>query len=165
MVNEVKMKFRYKFTRSVYITALIAAVSLVSILCFVLNLIRLINILQSTEVTASAYNYISVILCLILPIICAVFIIAMLTNSYYKVDGGTLIVRLGLFNDKYKTQEAESIILNVKTDVLTVVFKDGSPLRIIIDKNSFNEFSAELMKSNKNIVYGETDETDKKNKN
>ena len=157
------MKFKYKFTRSIYITALIVAISLVSILCFVLNLIRLINIIQSTEVTTETYSYISVVLCLILPIVCAVFIIAMLTNSYYKIEGETLIVRLGLFNDKYKTQEAESIILNVKTGVLTVIFKDGSPLRIIIDKSNFNEFSAELMKSNKNIVYGETDEIDKKN--
>ena len=89
---------------------------------------------------------------------------ALLCNSYYKIADGKLTTRLGFLKDEYKISETAQIINNVKTKVLTVVFKDESPLRIVIDESEFLNFSHELMAANKNIVYGETDEDDKKKK-
>lgn len=159
------MKFRYKINKSIYVTVLVILVSLVAVACFTLNVIRLVKAINADFMGMSGYDYASLALCLVLPLVCAAFIIALLVNSYYKTENGKLIVRLGFLKDEYKAADAESIIKNVKTDVLTVVFKDGSPLRIIVTPDHFDDFSAALMKENKNIVYGETDEDDKKKKN
>ncbi len=159
------MKFRYKINKSIYVTVLVILVSLVAVACFTLNVIRLVKAINADFMGMSGYDYASLALCLVLPLVCAAFIIALLVNSYYKTENGKLIVRLGFLKDEYKAADAESIIKNVKTDVLTVVFKDGSPLRIIVAPYHFDDFSAALMKENKNIVYGETDEDDKKKKN
>lgn len=159
------MKFRYKINKSIYVTVLVILVSLVAVACFTLNVIRLVKAINADFMGMSGYDYASLALCLVLPLVCAAFIIALLVNSYYKTENGKLIVRLGFLKDEYKAADAESIIKNVKTDVLTVVFKDGSPLRIIVASDHFDDFSAALMKENKNIVYGETDEDDKKKKN
>lgn len=159
------MKFRYKINKLIYVTVLVILVSLVAVACFTLNVIRLVKAINADFMGMSGYDYASLALCLVLPLVCAAFIIALLVNSYYKTENGKLIVRLGFLKDEYKAADAESIIKNVKTDVLTVVFKDGSPLRIIVTPDHFDDFSAALMKENKNIVYGETDEDDKKKKN
>lgn len=159
------MKFRYKINKSIYVTVLVILVSLVAVACFTLNVIRLVKAINADFMGMSGYDYASLALCLVLPLVCAAFIIALLVNSYYKTENGKLIVRLGFLKDEYKAADAESIIKNVKTDVLTVVFKDGSPLRIIVAPDHFDDFFAALMKENKNIVYGETDEDDKKKKN
>lgn len=156
------MKFKYKITRSVYVTVLVAAVAAVSILCFTLNLVRLIKIILAGGIDVNGYDYVSVALCLILPIICMAFIVALLVNSYYSVDEKNLTIRLGFLKDVYPVKDVANLIHNVKTDVLTISFKDESTLRVIIDKTSFDDFSAALMKSNKNVVYGETDEATKK---
>lgn len=156
------MKFKYKITRSVYVTILVAAVAVVSILCFTFNLVRLIKIILAGGIDVNVYDYASVALCLILPIICIAFIVALLVNSYYSVDEKHLTIRLGFLKDVYPIKDVANLIRNVKTDVLTISFKDESTLRVIIDKSSFDDFSAALMKSNKNVVYGETDESTKK---
>ena len=158
------MKFRYKINKSVYVTVLVALVSAVSVACLALNVVRLIRAINAEFKGMSGYDYASLVLCLVLPIVCGAFIVALLVNSYYKTENGKLTVRLGFLKDEYKTADVKNIIRNVKTDVLTVSFNDESTLRIIISPDSFDEFSAALMALNKNIVYGETDEDDKKNK-
>ena len=158
------MKFRYKITKSLYVTLLVVAVSVVSVACFVFNVVRLVKAINVDFKGMDVYNTASIALCLILPIVCGAFIIALVANSYYKAENGKLTVRLGLLKDEYKCADIDNIVKNVKTDVLTVTFKDESTLRIIIAPADFDSFSAEVMKQNKNIVYGETDEDDKKKK-
>ena len=75
-----------------------------------------------------------------------------------------MTVRLGFLKDEYECAEIVTIIKNIKTDVLTVTFKDDSTLRIIIAPADFDNFSAEVMKQNKNIAYGEIAEDDQKKK-
>ena len=62
--------------------------------------------------------------------------------------------------DIYPVKEIDNIIKNVRTDVLLVNFKDESSLKINIDKNDFDDFSATIIKENKDVCYGETDEVD-----
>lgn len=158
------MKYKYKLTKSLYLTILLICVTVVAVACLALNVVRLINLIRNQGVGTSGYDYASVILCIILPVVCLAFIVALLTRSYYKIDGGKLTAKLGFLKDEYKISETAQIINNVKTNILTVVFKDESPLRIVIDESDFLNFSHELMAANKNIVYGETDEDDKKKK-
>ena len=63
--------------------------------------------------------------------------------------------------DSYPVKDIDNIIKNVRTDVLVVNFKDESSLRVVIDKNHFDDFSATVIKANKDVCYGETDEIDK----
>lgn len=158
------MKFKYKFSRSIYSIVLIALLAVVAVLCFSFNLVRLVKMINSTVVDVNGYDYAAVLLCLLLPIACGVFIVATLTKSYYTVEKSKLVVKLGFLKDEYPVKDVANIINNVKTNELTVVFKDQAPLRIVIDENSFSDFSRELMSKNKNILYGETDEDDKKSK-
>ena len=152
------MKFKYKITKSVYVTLLVVAVALVSVGCLIFNVIRLVKAINADFKGKDVYNTASLVLCLILPFVCGAFIIALMANSYYKAENGKLTVRLGFLKDEYKCADIDNIIKNIKTDLLTVTFKDESTLRIIIAPADFDNFSAEVMKQNKNIVYGETDE-------
>ncbi len=152
------MKFKYKFSNSIKI--LFTCIYLLAVACFTWNLIRLFNSLSS-EIALTTYNYLSLFLCLLLPIVIVVFITAILISSYYTVKNGKLTVRFGLMADSYPIKEIDNIIKNVKTDVLVVNFKDESSLKVLIDKNSFDDFSATIIKENKDVCYGETDEIDK----
>lgn len=158
------MKFKYKITKSVYVTLLVAAVALVSVGCLIFNVIRLVKAINADFKGMDVYNIASLVLCLILPFVCGAFIIALLVNSYYKAENGKMTVRLGFLKDEYECAEIVTIIKNIKTDVLTVTFKDESTLRIIIAPADFDNFSAEVMKQNKNIAYGEIAEDDQKKK-
>ena len=148
------MRFKYKFSNAFKI--LFVAIYLLAIACFTWNLIRLINSLSS-EIAIDTYGYISIALCLLLPIVISVFVTAILISSDYTVQNGKLIVKFGLMSDKYSVKD---IVKNVKTDVLVVNFKDESTLRVVIDKRFFDDFSATVIKENKDVCYGETDEVD-----
>lgn len=158
------MKFKYKITKSVYVTLLVVAVALVSVGCLIFNVIRLVKAINADFKGMDVYNTASLVLCLILPFVCGAFIIALLANSYYKAENGKLTVRLGFLKDEYKCADIDNIIKNIKTDLLTVTFMDESTLRIIIAPADFDNFSAEVMKQNKNIAYGEIAEDDQKKK-
>ena len=153
------MKFKYKFTTAIYV--LFALMYLLGAVCLVWNIIRLIDGVNSSVVVDS-YLIIRTVLCIALPIVLSIFITAMIISSYYTVGDKKLTVKFGFIGDKYSIDDVTGIIKNVKTDVLSLIFKDESTLKIVIDKGLFDDFSAELMKKNKNISYGETDETEKK---
>ena len=152
------MRFKYKFSNNVKI--LFGAIYILAVVCFVWNLVRLFNSLSS-EIALDTYNYIAIFLCLVLPIVISIFITAIIKSSYYTVKNGKLVVKFGLMADSYPIKEIDNIIKNVKTDVLVVNFKDESTLKVVIDKAHFDDFSAMIIKENKDVCYGETDEVDK----
>ena len=150
------MKFKYKYSTLVIVLFIVMYV--LAIVCFVWNLIRFIESINS-PIALDSYKIISTLLCLVLPIVVSVFITAMLVSSYYKVDGGLLKVKFGFIGDEYKINEMASIVKNLKTDMLVINFKDESTLRVVIEQKNFDDFSAEIIKTNKNVCYGETDAT------
>lgn len=149
------MKFKYKFSKANYI--IFASMYLLGAVCLVWNLIRLINSMNSS-IEPDSYMIIRNVLCIALPIVLSIFISAMIISSYYQVTDKKLIVKFGFISDKYDIADVTQIIKNVKTDVLALNFKDESSLKIVIDQNSFDDFSTELMNKNKNITYGAMDE-------
>ncbi len=152
------MRFKYKFSNNLKI--LFAVIYLLAIVCFTWNLIRLFKSLTS-EIALDTYKWISLFLCLLLPIVISIFLTAILISSYYEVKNGKLTVKFGIMADNYPVKEIDNIIKNVRTDVLVINFKDESTLRVIIDKKDFDDFSATVIKENKDVCYGETDEIDK----
>ena len=152
------MKFKYKFSNTLKI--LFVCIYALAIACFTWNLIRLFNSLSS-EIALDTYKYISLFLCLVLPIVISIFITGIWISSYYTVKNGKLIVKFGFMTDSYSVKEIDNIIKNVRTDVLFVNFKDESCLKVGIAPKDFDDFSATVIKENKDVCYGETDEVDK----
>ena len=152
------MKFKYKFSTTLKI--LFACIYLLAAICFTWNIIRLLKSLSS-EIALTTYNYLSAFLCLLLPVVISVFVTAILLSSNYSVKNGKLVVKFGLMADSYPIKDIDNIIKNVRTDVLVINFKDESSLKVVIDKNQFDDFSATVIKENKDVCYGETDEIDK----
>ena len=128
--------------------------------CFAWNLVRLFQSLNS-QIEMSPYSYISIMLCLVLPIVVCIFITAIILSSYYKIDQKHLTVKLGFLVDKYDVQEIDNVVKNVKMKAIAINFKDESMLKITIDEKLFDDFCAELLRANENVSYGETDASDK----
>ena len=68
---------------------------------------------------------------------------------------------MGILTDKYDLAEIDNVVKNLKLGAVAINFKDESMLKITIDEKLFDDFCAELLKANKGINYGETDEIDK----
>ncbi|MBO4262904.1 MAG: hypothetical protein J5903_03875 [Clostridia bacterium] len=153
------MKFKYKFSKPVYIFFGLFYVA--AAVTFGWNLVRLINSF-SNPIGMSEFNYISLGLSLLLPIVFGAIITAALVSSSYTVENGKMTVSYGFLKDEYFIKDVGSIIRNIRTNRLTVVFKDGAACRILIDEKDFDEFSSLLMQTERSIVYGETDEEESK---
>ena len=151
------MKFKYKFSK-VFIVLFIIIYAL-AVGCFAWNLIRLFQSLNS-QIEMTPYSYISIMLCLVLPVVVCIFVTAIICSSYYKIDQKHLTVKLGLLVDKYDVTEIDNVVKNVKLGAIAVNFKDESMLKITIEETHFDDFCSELLKANKNVSYGETDESD-----
>ena len=63
------MKFKYKITKSVYVTLLVVAVALVSVGCLIFNVIRLVKAINADFKGMDVYNTASLVLCLILQFV------------------------------------------------------------------------------------------------
>lgn len=155
------MKFKYKFSTAMKI--IFAVMYALALGCFAWNLIRLFQALSS-QIELEIYNYISIILCLVLPIAISILITSIILCSYYKIDQKHLTVKFGILTDKYDMKDVDNVVKNVKLKILGVNFKDESALKILIDEKRFDDFCSELLKANKNVCYGESDEDDKKGK-
>lgn len=152
------MKFKYKY--KIYILISFICVYALGAVCFVWNLYRLIAA-ATNPVELSVYNYITYSLCLVLPVVFYVFVTAALINSCYEIKNGFLWVRFGLLADKYKIADIDSLVKNVSLNRLTIIFKDESPMKVIIDQGKFDDFSTELLKINKTISYSQVSEDSK----
>ena len=137
-----------------WLYALFAALYVVAGACLVWNVIRLVNFLKDPEIV-SVYSYISAALCILIPLLFGVFATAMLITSYYKIDGGYLTVKYGVIKDKFSLKEMDNVVRDLDKNQLLVVFKDESSLRVVIDEKFFVDFTAELLKAEPSISYGE----------
>ncbi|MBQ7642689.1 MAG: hypothetical protein IJS67_02185 [Clostridia bacterium] len=153
------MKVKYKFSTVIYL--LFAAFYLVAAISLVWNAVRLVQSLTG-EISLTVFNYISTGLGVILPLLFGALMTAALLRSQYEVTENKLVLRFGFLKDEYSLSDISSIVKNLRYMRLTLFFADGSSVRIIIDEKHFDEFSSSILKSDKNIVYGETDEEDAK---
>ena len=153
------MKYKYKFTPVLWV--LFALGYVLSVACFAWNLVRLVTAL-SNNIELNAMNFASIVLCLALSALFAVFITSVILRSYYVVQNKKLIVRFGLTKDEFSVTDVDKIVKNVRTDKLTLSFKDESTYSVVIETRFFDDFSNELMSANRYIEYGESDEAPKK---
>lgn len=159
MVYNIDMKFRYRFGKTVYV--LFALVYVLAAACLIWNVVRLVEAgKESFQLTT--FNYISIGLCIVLPVAAAAVVTAALIDSHYLLKDGFLVVRFGVLTEKMPIDEVVSVVKNVRYGRLTVVFKDESTFRIVIAEDKFDDFSSALIKFNKSVSYGETSDEDNK---
>ncbi len=128
------------------------AIYALSICCFVWNLYRLIVSIDNPN-PVDAYDYIRIILCLVLPVVFSAFVTSAIISSYYLVKTTELKVAFGFLSDKYKISEISSLVKNVKQNTLVIVFKDESTLNAVIQPEKYDDFCAEIMKLNRSVSY------------
>ena len=148
------MKFKYKYKNYIYL--IFALIYVLAAVCFGWNLYRLIVSLDN-PVQMTAYEYIRIALCLVLPIVFAVFVTSAMISSYYLISEKHIKVAFGFLSDKYKTSEVSSLVKNIRTNRLTMVFADESTLNVVIEPAKFDDFCSEIMKRNRSVSYEQTD--------
>lgn len=148
------MKFKYKYKNYMYL--IFALIYVLAAVCFGWNLYRLIVSLDN-PVQMTAYEYIRIALCLVLPIVFVAFVTGAIISSYYLISEKHIKVAFGFLSDKYKTSEVSSLVKNIRTNRLTIVFTDESTLNVVIDPAKFDDFCSEIMKHNRNVSYEQTD--------
>ncbi len=152
------MKFKYKYKNYMYL--IFALIYVLAVVCFVWNLYRLIVSLDN-PVQMTAYEYIRIALCLVLPIAFVAFVTSAIISSYYLISEKQIKVAFGFLSDKYKISEVSSLVKNIRTNRLTMVFDDESTLNVVIEPAKFDDFCSEIMKHNRNISYEQTDSESK----
>ena len=148
------MKFKDKYKNYMYL--IFELISVLAAVCFGWNLYRLIVSLDN-PVQMTAYEYIRIALCLVLPIAFAAFVTSAIISSYYLISEKYIKVAFGFLSDKYKTSEVSSLVKNIRTNRLTIVFTDESTLNVVIEPAKFDDFCSEIMKQNRNVSYEQTD--------
>ena len=146
------MKFKYKYKNYMYL--IFALIYVLAAVCFGWNLYRLIVSLDN-PVQMTAYEYIRIALCLVLPIAFASFVTSATISSYYLISEKH--IKVGFLSDKYKTSDVSSLVKNIRTNRLTIVFTDESTLNVVIEPAKFDDFCSEIMKHNRNVSYEQTD--------
>lgn len=157
-IKESKMKFKYKYKS--YLYWIFGAIYALSVVCFVWNLYRL-AVSLGNSLGLTAYDYISIALCLVLPVVFALFTTAAIVSSYYLIKGNEIKVAFGFLSDKYKISEIDSLVKNVRNNTLVIVFNDESTLNVIISPDKFDDFCSEIIKLNRKVSYEQTDNGNK----
>lgn len=160
--------FKYKFARLTYIFIYVGIA--VCIAGIGLNILSVIT----SDIASSAnivYPIIQHTLMFLIPVVLLVILVSILFSSYYSIDGKTLKTSFGIIKSKYDIGNIETVLLDRTTNKLSVYFKDGSFIVIVVKEDWYNEFIDAICKANRNIEFsikskestgGDTDDKTKK---
>lgn len=142
--------FKYNFSKLIH-TLIYVGLAL-CIVGFGINLYFCISVGISSAanpvypiIQYSAMFFVSVLLFAIL--------ISILISSYYAVDGKVFKTCFGLIKSSYKIDEMETIELDRTTDKLSVYFKNGNYIVIVVKQEWYNEFVQAILDVNPKIEY------------
>ena len=150
MENKSLKKYKYKFNKSFYAIAIIGTV--VAIACLVLNLIRFIK-LNEKDIVPGFYEYVSLVLSVVLSIAFLIFVVSSFINSYYAIEDVGVILKWGVIKNTIKASDIKQIKLITDTDSLELVFEDESYFLIAINKSEQELFINELKQKYNSVVF------------
>lgn len=142
--------FKYKFT--VIQTVLIVAGIILSAAGFVLNLVMCIKN-GIKDAAQPVYPIIQYTLMFFVTTVAFALLTSILLFSAYVVDGKTFRTRFGFIISKYDCEKIETVTLDRKTKKLTVTFKSGEFMVIVVKQDWYEDFIAALLKANPAIEY------------
>ncbi|MCH5146896.1 MAG: PH domain-containing protein [Clostridiales bacterium] len=82
-----------------------------------------------------------------------VILLSLIISSYYSVGNNILKTSFGIIKSKFKIDNIKSVMLDRKTNKLTVHFADNSFILIAVKPEWYEDFINELLKNNPNIEY------------
>lgn len=143
-------KYSYKFTKTM-IVAFIAGI-LVAVACIALNAKRFYDLLNSD--TASAYNYVSAGLAIVVGLAGIVILIALIFSSYYTVDDKYLTTKWGLIKSQIAIKQITRVTLYRASKKLVVSYNKEEFTVICIEESMYDDFADFLKSKNSCIFYG-----------
>ena len=150
--GKVTMKrYRYKFSGKIIAVASVGLI--IAAACFIMNIIRLVNLIKAEE--AGVYAVISVAVAMIMSVAFTVIIAALFADSRYVFEDKFLIVKFGFIRNTYEYKKIKQIVWFKGVNKLTVFFFDESFSNIVIDDSQYTAFADELKAHNPAIVYYE----------
>ncbi len=142
--------FKYKFTK--LITAFIWAGMALAVAAFAMN-----TYFVFSEGLGSAanivYPIIRFVLMYLISVAAFVILLSLLLSSYYCVTDTTLKTSFGIIKSKYDIQKIETVLLDRKTNKLSVYFEDKSFIVIVVKEEWYEDFVDELLKANRKIEF------------
>lgn len=143
-------KYKYTFP----ITALIFLIlgCLAAIACFVLNVIRFSNLLsQNVEITL--YNYISIILSVLLSLAFLVIAISAYFNSYYSIKDKKVVLRWGIVKNVLDLNNVKEIKLLTNNSKLELIFNDDTYFVVATRSEWYESFIDDIKAEMPNILF------------
>ena len=155
--------FKYKFTR--LLKALMVLGMVLCVVGFGINLFYCITN-GASHAADPVYPIMQYVLMFFVTVVLFVLLLSIMVRSAYVIDGKYFKTRFGFIVSKYDVEKIENITLDRKTDKLTVTFKSGEFIVIVVRQDWYEEFVTALLLANPKIEYKinslENNDTDKK---
>ncbi len=142
--------FKYKFSN--LIKGLIFAGLAVCAIGFVYNIFQILYY-GTRNSENPAYYYIQYALMFFVVILLAAILISILINSSYTVDDKYFKTNFGFIKSTYKIADMESLSLDKNTDKLSVHFKNGEFIVIVVKQEWYEQFVDAILAANSSIQY------------
>lgn len=99
------------------------------------------------------YPIMQYVLMFFVTVVLFVLLLSILVRSSYVIDGKFFKTRFGFIVSKYDVEKIENITLDRKTEKLTVTFKSGEFMVIVVKQDWYEEFITALLLANPKIEY------------
>ena len=143
-------KYKYTFPTTALVFLILGCIA--SIACFTLNVIRFSNLLsQNVEITL--YNYISIILSVLLSLAFLVIAITAYFNSYYLVKDKKVVLKWGVVKNVIDLKEIKEIKLLTNNLKLELIFNDDTYFVIATRSEWFESFIDEIKTEMPNVLF------------
>ncbi len=157
--------FKYQLSRLIKILLYVCIA--ICIAAFTVNLYFAITF-RPGSVDNPAYNIIQYALFFIVTVALAVISVSILMSSSYRISEDKLTLKFGIIRSSYKIADIELLNLDRTTDKLSVHFKNGEYMLVVVKGIMYDDFINALLAVNPQIEYSvcsETKEPDADDKN
>ncbi|MDE7084069.1 MAG: hypothetical protein K2N50_00875 [Clostridia bacterium] len=142
--------FKYKFTR--LIKALMIVAMVLCVLGFAINLFYCIT--NGTKHAADpVYPVMQYTLMFFVTVVLFALLLSIMLQSAYIIDGKYFKTQFGFIVSKYDVEKIDGILLDRKTNKLTVNFSGGEFIVIVVKQEWYDEFITALLEANPKIEY------------
>ena len=123
-----------------------------SVAGFAVNLVMCI-LNGTAEAADPVYPILQYSLMFFATVVLFAILVSVLVNSAYVIDGKKFKTKFGFIVSKYDVDDIETAVLDRKTDKLSVTFKNGNYIVIVVKQDWYEDFITALLEANPKIEY------------
>ena len=143
-------KYKYKFSKLIVTIGIIGV--FVAVACSILGVYRFLK-LYNDNIEITLYNYLTLAIVIIFPILYIVIAISALINSYYVVTDTQVVLKWGVISNKFNLSDIKEVKLLTNTSKLELVFNDDTYFTVVTDGKWFESFVDDIKAKKPNISY------------